>query len=169
MTSAPLLAGLDQQLLGAGIVGQAFLREHADLEVERPGVIALERAYGVKAVEPDARIDLDMGAHARRALDDGFLQRALRARMDVGLGEGALGRGHRFDRFLERPALAIAALENAGLVEMDVGLDEAGDHQPAVELLLRRVGGDMRARCRRCGRRATPMSTSASSLPVSRP
>ena len=26
---------------------------------------------------------------------------------------------------------------------MDVGLDEAGDHQPPVELFLRRVGGDM--------------------------
>src|SRR3954464_14902863 len=139
----PLLAGLDQQFLGAGIVGQAFLREYADLEVERPGVIALEGAYGVKALESYARVGLDMGAHARRTLDDGFLQGALRARVDVGLGEGALGRGHRFDRFLERPALAIAALENAGLVEMDVGLDEAGDHQPAVELfLLRRVGVD---------------------------
>ena len=31
-----LLAGLDQQLLGAGIVGQAFLREHADLQVDAP-------------------------------------------------------------------------------------------------------------------------------------
>src|SRR3954468_10985919 len=69
----PLLAGRDQQLLGAGIVGQAFLREYADLKVERPGVIALEGAYGVKAVEPHARVGLDMGAHARRALDDGFL------------------------------------------------------------------------------------------------
>ena len=46
------------------------------------------------------------------------------------------------DRFLSVPVLAIAAVENAGLVEMDVGLDEAGDHQPAVELLLRRVGVD---------------------------
>ena len=137
-----LLAGLDQQFLGAGIVGQAFLREYANFEVERPGVIALEGAYGVKALEPHARVGLDMGAHAGRALDDGFLQGALRARMNVGLGEGALGRGHRFDRFLERPALAIAALENAGLVEMDVGLDKAGDHQPAVELFLRRVGVD---------------------------
>ena len=110
-----------------------------------------------------------MGAHAGRALDDGFLQRALRARMDVGLGEGALGRGNRLDRFLERASLAIAALENAGLVEVDVGLDEAGDHQPAVELFLRRVGGDMgrdvddAAVARRRYRR------SASSLPVSRP
>ena len=138
-----LLAGLDQQLLGAGIVGQAFLREHADLQVERPCVVALERPQSVKPVEADPRIRLDMGAHARRALDDGFLKGALRARVNVGLGEGPLGCGHRFDRFLERPALAIAAFENAGLVEVDMGLDEPGDHQPAVELLFRRVGSDM--------------------------
>ena len=137
-----LLAGLDQQFLGAGIVGQALLREHADLEVERPGVIALEGAYGVEAVEADARVDLDMGAHARRALDDGFLQGALRARVDVGLGEGALGRGHRFDRFLERPALAIAAVENAGLVEMDVGLDEARRSPAGRRAVPPRVGVD---------------------------
>src|SRR5262245_23710541 len=85
-----LLASRDQKLVGAGIVGQALLRKDADLQVDGPGIIALERAHGVKAVEADAGIDLHMGAHSRRAMYDRLLQRPLRARMDVGLRERAL-------------------------------------------------------------------------------
>ena len=48
----PLLAGGDQQFLGSGIVGQAFLRENAESRGRRPGVIALEGAYGVKPLSP---------------------------------------------------------------------------------------------------------------------
>jgi hypothetical protein len=54
-----------------------------------------------------------------------------------------LGGGNRYDRFLERAVLAVASVENAGFVEVDVALDEAGDHQPAIELLGRRVGDNM--------------------------
>src|SRR5262249_60724677 len=87
-----LFTGLHQQFLGARIVGEALLRKGANLQIDRPLVIALEPAYGVEALEPDARIDFDMGAHAGRALDDGFLQGALRAGVNVRLGEGTLGR-----------------------------------------------------------------------------
>src|SRR4051812_36768088 len=47
-------------------------------------------------------------------------------------------------RRTQRAFPAIAALKNVGLVEMDVALDEACDHQSAVEALLRRLGGDVR-------------------------
>src|SRR5262249_13344183 len=87
----PLLARGDQKLLGARIVDQAFLRKHANLEIDRPRIIALEPRDRVEAAEPDARIDLDMRAHARRALHDRLLERAAPARIDVLLGEIALG------------------------------------------------------------------------------
>ena len=74
-----LLAGLHQQLLGAGIVGEALLRERADLQVDCPRIIAFEPAHRVETVEPHARVDFDVGAHAGRAMDDGLLQR-VRAR-----------------------------------------------------------------------------------------
>jgi hypothetical protein len=76
-------------------------------------------------------------------VDDRFLQRVPSAVINVGFAEGALGGGNRCDRFLERAVLAVASLENAGFVEVDVALDESGDHQPAIELLGRRVGDNM--------------------------
>src|SRR5262245_56741765 len=83
-----------------------------------------------------------MRAHSCRALDDGLLERAPPTRMNIRRVEGALGRRHRGDRLRQRSLPAIAALEDVSLVEMDMGLDEAGGHQPAVELLLRGVGDD---------------------------
>ena len=78
-----LLARSRQQLLGAGIVGEAFLREDADLQIERPGVVALQAAQHVETLEPDARIDLDVGAHELRAGEDRLLQGAAGAGVDV--------------------------------------------------------------------------------------
>ena len=82
-------AGLDQQLLGAGVVEQAFLREHADLEVDGPGEIARELADGAEPFQADARVHLDMGAHVHGAAGDSPLQRATGPLDDVFLGEGA--------------------------------------------------------------------------------
>ena len=42
-------AGRHQQLLGARVVDQPLLREDADLQVERPGVIALQLRDGAEA------------------------------------------------------------------------------------------------------------------------
>src|SRR5256885_1879966 len=39
----------DQQFLGAGIVGQALLRKHADRKIERPGIVALQRRDRLEA------------------------------------------------------------------------------------------------------------------------
>jgi len=72
--SRAVFAGFHQQGVAAGIVEQPFLRKHAELQIHRPGEIPLQLAQGMEALHPDPRIHLDMGAHARRALDDGFLQ-----------------------------------------------------------------------------------------------
>jgi hypothetical protein len=52
---------LDQQFLGSGIVGQALLREHTEFEIDRPGVVALERFDRLEAAQADA------GGEARHA------------------------------------------------------------------------------------------------------
>ena len=44
------LASRDQQFLGAGVVEQSLLRKHADLEIDRPGVVALEAADGARSL-----------------------------------------------------------------------------------------------------------------------
>src|SRR5262245_28862478 len=43
---SPRLACSDKQLFGSGIVGHAFLREHADFEFDRPAIVALQPPYG---------------------------------------------------------------------------------------------------------------------------
>ena len=59
---------LDQQFLGAGIVGEPFLRKHAELEIDRPGIVARELADRFETDHADAGIEFDMGAHAHRAM-----------------------------------------------------------------------------------------------------
>ena len=85
-----------------------------------------------------------MRAHARGPLQDRLFQRAAGAVIDVVLAERALGRRHLGDRLRERSLTRFAAVENAGLVEVNVGLDKAGNDEPAGEIFLSRVGVDAR-------------------------
>src|SRR5271169_4352871 len=68
---------LDQELFGAGSVGQPFLRKHAQLDVHRPGMVAGALLDRIEADHADARIEFYMGAHPRRAMRDAALQGAL--------------------------------------------------------------------------------------------
>ncbi len=43
------LASFDQQLLAAWVVEEAFLRKHANLDINGPCIIALQALNGVKA------------------------------------------------------------------------------------------------------------------------
>ena len=97
----------------------------------RPGIIALQRLDRLEAAQADARIDLDMGAHARGAVNDRALEHPGAARIDVLDGEIALHRGDGADRLADAAVVMAAAAEQAGLVEMDMGVDEARQHQPA--------------------------------------
>ena len=80
-----------------------------------------------------------MGAHPRGAVHDGALDHACAAGIDVLDGEIALHRRHRADRLADAGMVVAAAAEQAGLVEMDVGVDEAGQHQPAAGVDLGRL------------------------------
>ena len=75
----------------------------------------------------------------------GFFERAAAAPGDVLFGEGTLGGAHLGDRFRERALLRAAAIENAGFVEMDVGVDEARRHEAAADVFRGRVGRDGRS------------------------
>ena len=82
-----------------------------------------------------------MGANACRPVQDRFFQSLAGARVDVLLGEAALGGRNGRDGLLERAVGAIAPPAQAGLVEVDVGFDEARGDEAAVELLFgSRVG-----------------------------
>ena len=71
-----LLARFDQEFFGARIVEQSFLRKHADFEIDRPSIVVLQSVDRAKAPKSDARVDLDMRAHAHGPLQDRFFQRA---------------------------------------------------------------------------------------------
>ncbi len=142
----------DQQFLGAGIVGEALLRKHAEFDIDRPGIVPRQLADGVEADHADPGIELDMGAHAHRAVRAAALQRPPRPRIDIFDGEIALdGRGFP-DGFRDGALLDAAAVEDAGLVEMDVRFDQArhdktarGIRLPYVGRQSRRDGGDRTA------------------------
>ena len=143
-------AGLDQELVGTGIVEQAFLREDANFEIDRPGIIVFQLLDRIETAQPDARIDLHMRAHARRTLQDRFFERALRARIDVFFGKVALGRRDRGDGVIERAAFGPATIENAGFVEMNMRFDKSGQHQPAADILARAMNPAIAFRSPRC-------------------
>ena len=145
---AAALKPLDQEFVGAGIVEQAFLREHAELQVDRPGVFLDERQHAFEPAQADARIDLDMGAHMGGALQDRLLQRAHRAGVNVFRRERGLGLGGFSDRFVEVALIRLNAIEDAGFIEMNMRLDEAGRNQPPAEIdgLAVRCESDVRSR-----------------------
>ena len=123
-----LFARRDEKLLGARIVEQPFLRKNADFDVDRPGVVLLEPSDGAESFESYARVDLDMRAHAHGALQDRPFQRAAGPLINVIFAEAALGGGHLGNRFRKRSLLRLAAIEDAGLVEVNMRFDEAGDN-----------------------------------------
>ena len=88
----------DHELVGAGIVEESLLRKHADLEIDRPGILLHQRQHAFEPAQPDAGIDFKMRAHVGRALQDGFLERAHGAGMNVLRGERGLGLGRLRDR-----------------------------------------------------------------------
>jgi len=109
-----------------------------------------------------------MGAHARRAVEDRLLQRRPGTGMDILDRHRVLDRGDARDRARVTPDLRRAAVDDAGFVEMDVGLDKAAaDEAPAAvvglggrrEIRLERDDASVgdadieRRRARRAGRR----------------
>ena len=117
-----------------GIADQPFLRKHADLDVDRPFVVGDQRLDALEPAHADAGIDLDLRAHARRAVQDAsFERRARRARARPRPSSLALSGVTPFTGLRLRAVLRRAAVDDARLVEMDVGLDQArtGEAAPA--------------------------------------
>ena len=132
-----VLQRLDHQLVGAGIVGQAFLRHDAELDVDRPLVLVDQRLDALEAAHPDLGIDFAMGAHAGGAVADALLDGGRRPLEHILDGHRVLDRRHALHREV-RHALGVvfAAAEDAGLVEMDVGVDEARTDQSTMTLVF---------------------------------
>ena len=126
----------DEQLLGAGVVGQPLLRKDADFEVDRPAVFRDQRQDPVEAAQAHPGVELDMRAHARRAEEDAFFERAPGALVHVLDREALLDRGDARHGLCIAPALGRAAVDDARLVEMDVGLDKAGAEEPPGRVVI---------------------------------
>jgi len=79
-----------------------------------------------------------------RALRDAAFQSALASRLYIFDRKVAFG-GRGFPNgFGDRALFDAAAVEDAGLVEMDMRLDHAGDHQTACCFQFRRIGLESR-------------------------
>ena len=125
---------LDHQLVGSRVVQQPLLREDAELEVDRPAKLVDEREDTLDAGETDPRIDLDVGAHMRRPVEDRLLEGASRPVVDVLRSERLLRERHLLDCLCERSLVRAASVEETRLVEVDVSLDEARRHEPAADV-----------------------------------
>ena len=108
-----------------------------------------------------------MGAHMGGALQDRFLQRAHRAGVNIFRRKRGLGLRGFSDRFVEVALVRLNPIEDAGFIEINMRLDEAGRNQPPAEidgLAVRREStsdcGDLPV--------AIPMSVSSCSAPIRR-
>ena len=134
----------NQQFLGPGIVGQALLRHHAELEVDRPFVFLDERLHALEAAQADQRVDLDMRAHARRAVLDASFERLAGALEDVLDRHGVLDVRDPLHRVVDAAGLGRAAVDDARLVEMDVRLDQPAAAQTSFGIVRRGIADEIR-------------------------
>src|SRR5262249_2050475 len=82
------------------------------------------------------RVDLDLRAHARRAVLDALLQRPRRTRVNVLDGPRLLHRRNALDRIDLARLFGRTAVDDARLVEMDVRLDQSGANEPPAVLVF---------------------------------
>ena len=114
------LQRLDHQFVGTRIVQQAFLREHANFQIDGPGVFVNQRQHRFDALDADDRVDLEMRSDAGRALQDAFLEGPYGPAPNVRHGERSFCRRNFPDRLVEGSLLGLAAGQDASLVQMDV-------------------------------------------------
>ena len=162
------LQRFDQQLVGSGIVGQSFLREHADFDIDRPGVVAPQCLDRLEAAHLHTAVEFQMRAHPRGTVLDAFLERAAGTLVDIIDGEGLLHGSDTLHGVRLASLVRRRAVQDVGLVQMDMRLDKAAAHQAATGIeyravrLQRRLDGsdtavdhaDIHRRCIRCMRQA---------------
>jgi hypothetical protein len=137
---------LDQRLVGLRHVGETLLGEGADFEIDRPGVFLLQHLQRFDALGADRQIDLGVGADARGALLDAVLQRDLGAIVDVSTLKARLHRLYAPHVVgIAAARLGRAAIDDAGLVEVDVRLDKPAAAKAALRVVGRRVCNKLRS------------------------
>ena len=130
--------------VGFGNVGPAFLGEDAQLQVHSPRVIGREPLQGLESPQAHVGVDLHVGAHVGDAVENALLQGLGGPRVDVLHRESRLDRGHPLHVVPGAARGRCAPVDDARLVEVDMGLDESGRYQPAAE--VERVGGGLDVR-----------------------
>src|SRR6201984_3198494 len=86
-----------------------------------------------------------MGAQRQGSVADTALQCLPSPRINIPDREAALGRSGLANGFGDGAFLDAATIEDAGLVEMDMRLDQARDHQASAGLQLRALGRKIRS------------------------
>src|SRR5262249_7773088 len=109
---------------------------------DRPFAPGDEALHALEAAHADAGIELDLGAHAGGAVLDAFLQGPLGARAYVLDRHALLQRGDAFHRAQPAALLRRAAVDDAGLVEMGVGLDQPRTGQASLRAVDFRLGDE---------------------------
>ena len=133
----------DQQFIRAGKADQPFLREHADLDLDRPFVVCDQRLR--RASKPRMPIPGSTSTCVR--------MRVAPCRMHCSSVAAARVRTSStvmccfsgvtpFTGLKARARLRRAAVDDARLVEMDVRLDQARAGETALRIVDRRIGRD---------------------------
>ena len=130
--------------VGLGHTAPALLNEHAEVYVDRPAIILGELLQRLETLHPDIGVELHMGAHMGHAVNQQAFQRRLRARVHILDGKTGFDRGDPLHVIGATVRRGRAAVEDARLVEMDVGFDQARRHQAA-------AGIEFFAVCREAG------------------
>ena len=139
--AAPLQA-LDHELVGSGVVQQTLLRKDADLQIHGPLVLVDQRLDAIQAPQAHHRIHLQVGAHVGGALQDALLQGPHGALAHLLGLEAPLGLRHLGDGLVQRSLDGLAAIEQARLVQVDVGLDEPRRDEASADVDLFALGSE---------------------------
>lgn len=132
-----LLHRLDQQCQGLELIGNALLRERADLDRDPVTAIVAQREKRIEAAQACTRIALHEGAERGGAIAYGCIDHEAGAGVDILGGEGGFSALDLVDR-IDKPTLGhITAVENMGLVEVDIGVDIAEEDPATVGFILR--------------------------------
>ena len=134
----------DQVGVALGHTGPAFLQENAELEIDAPGVILRELLERIDALQPDIGIDLHMGAHGGAAMGDRSLKRRARAPVHILDREPRLHRRDPLHVIHAAIGRGFGSVEDARLVEMDVGLDQAAGDEAGFDIEALAAVGEAR-------------------------
>ena len=95
-------------------------------------------------IDNGARVDLNEAPEARRAVEDRHFSDLCSTAIDIFFSEASLGFRRQDDCLFERALAQGAAVEDQGLVEVDVGFDEAAEDEASPGVVDRRVSLDAR-------------------------